>query len=553
MSPPRRPLRLGLALAALVAARAAAVDRPGPPRLVVEAAAAVRARGEALYADGLRAPGQPVEGRVAGDVAVSGEQVRCAACHGRSGLGRAEAGEVTPAITGPALAAPRQRHPGARPGYDVASLGRALRQGIDPGGRRLGALMPRYQLSDAEVAALAAHLDSLGRPAPGASDREVHVATIVAPDATPAAASATLDVVRDFVRRQNEAARIRRERHPREIAARTAPGSRNPFAEMAEREGGVDWVLHEWRLSGPAAGWEAQLRARLRAEPVFAVVSGAAGPGWAAVQAFCERERLPCLLPNLEAPPPAAEGWYTLHFSPGLPLEGRVAARHLAALGVRRVLQAHRAAGAPAAEALAAAVARGGDGRVTTVPLAGGAPLHPAALAAQARREGAGALVLWIQPGDVAALCQEPLPADLPVLLSSSLLGFELAAARACAGGATAIHAAALPAEAGRRWPAVSASLRAAGHGPASSPAAQRLQDLTLFALRAFADAYRHASEGAPSRELLVETLEHADGLLLLPATLGRASFGPGQRFLVKGAWLLPLSGPEAQARWVVP
>ena len=75
-------------------------------------------------------------------------------CHRRSGWGTVEGQVTTPPIAGSWLFNPatlgaaqmtvRTTGPGTRPAYDDPSLGRALRDGVDPAGRALSPTMPRY-------------------------------------------------------------------------------------------------------------------------------------------------------------------------------------------------------------------------------------------------------------------------------------------------------------------------------------------------------------------------------------------------------------------------
>jgi hypothetical protein len=76
-----------------------------------------------------------------------------------------------------------------RPAYDLPALARAMADGIGPGGQALDPLMPRYALTTREVEALAAYLGSLGAtPPPGITDDAIHLATVVALDASPGGA-----------------------------------------------------------------------------------------------------------------------------------------------------------------------------------------------------------------------------------------------------------------------------------------------------------------------------------------------------------------------------
>ena len=78
------------------------------------------------------------------------------------------------------------------------------------------------------------------------------------------------------------------------------------------------WELHVWQLEGAPATWEAQLRAKLAAEPVYAVISGVGGKTWAPVHRFCEAEALPCLFPNVDLPVDAESDVDDVYFSKGV-------------------------------------------------------------------------------------------------------------------------------------------------------------------------------------------------------------------------------------------
>lgn len=255
----------------------------------------------------------------------------CASCHRRSGYGASEGGAYVPPITGPFLFErgperadlfrelyqeaqtkaywARMRDPRPRPAYTEASLARAVREGIDPAGRQLSALMPRLPLSDEEIGHLAAFLRTLSAaPSPGVDAEEIHFATVFTPDVAPAERRAILAVMEAFFQRKNA---------DTEGLLRHAGGS--PWYKDDLAKGFRKWVLHVWDLEGQ--DWRGQLEARIREQPVFALLGGAD------VHGFCESEELPCLFPNTLRP--AASGAWTIYFNRGLDGEARALASYL--------------------------------------------------------------------------------------------------------------------------------------------------------------------------------------------------------------------------------
>lgn len=97
------------------------------------------------------------EGRIAvtariGETKVPPRSAACRNCHGRDGAGGTEGS--APPIAWPDL----EQATTSRSAYDLASFARLLRSGMRPGGGSLSQLMPRYDLDDGQVAALAAYL-----------------------------------------------------------------------------------------------------------------------------------------------------------------------------------------------------------------------------------------------------------------------------------------------------------------------------------------------------------------------------------------------------------
>jgi mono/diheme cytochrome c family protein len=108
--------------------------------------------GAQIYRDG----GEGTATLAGGQVTTPASRFPCAGCHGQTAGGRVEGAIKAPPITWPALAA------ADRPGgsYDIAAFARLLREGIRPDGSTILSVMPRYDLDDAQIAALASFLQA---------------------------------------------------------------------------------------------------------------------------------------------------------------------------------------------------------------------------------------------------------------------------------------------------------------------------------------------------------------------------------------------------------
>ncbi len=314
------------------------------------------AAGKAIYRYGALPSGTPVKGARESGANVSGRAAACENCHRRSGLGYVEGNILIPPITEKYLYRRRSANvtdmtmahvAGFVPragAYDDASLGRLIRTGIRPNGSALNPVMPRYALDQAAMASLLAYLRTLGsRPARGVSETTLDFATIVTPDADPAGKEAMLAVLERFFAVQN-----------RVIAGEVRPmhASREIMYRVTRK-----WRLHVWELSGPPAAWRRQLDDHLAAEPVFAVISGLGGRDWGPIHRFCEQNRVPCLLPNVDLPVVAEDDFYPVYYSRGVLLEADLIAARLFAPDTpqpRRLVEVYRAGdiGGAAAAAL---------------------------------------------------------------------------------------------------------------------------------------------------------------------------------------------------------
>lgn len=508
--------------------------------------------GEAIYLEGRLASGEPLRASVQKGVPLEGSAAACVNCHRRSGLGGSEGQNPVRPIAGRLLFSPGQtelarrwRQPpgggGERPAYDRASLARALRAGVDPAGRALGPLMPRYALDDDAVGQLHAYLEGLwATDAPGVDAHEIHFATIVAPGVDPARRRAQLAVLEAFFRDKNG-------------------GTRN---EKRRREAGIEqmylayrsWVLHVWELDGAPETWRAQLDARYRKQPVFAVIGGLGTGSWQPVHAFCERSGVPCVFPDVDHPPRDG-GYHSLYFSRGVALEADVLAAQLAASGAGsgKIAQVFRddANGRLAAQALREALSHRGIEAPTDYRLGGGAA-WPALL----RDARAVTLVVWLDAAGLQGLgaAGDPPPALRAVYLSASLSAEKVPELPAAwLERVRMVHPFGLPSERTRHLARMSAWLRARQIPQGDA----RTQANAYFAATVVGDAMAHIGENF-SRDYFIERIEQMVESALQPSIYPRLSLGPGQRFASRGAYIVGFPQgaggmPVAVTDWLVP
>ncbi len=484
-----------------------------------------------------------------------GTEAACVNCHQRSGLGDVEGRVVIPPITAKYLFRPSDRNPEhaaeshiqaapARAAYTDSTLARAIREGIDPNERPLGYLMPRYKLDDQTMAELIEYLKGLSKgPTPGVTVDTLHFATVITPDADPAGRKGMLDVMEHYFAAKNAS-----------YLTQTPP-----FPDL----GGVTrsvprkWQLHVWELTGPPESWEEQLRKRLRAEPVLAVISGLGGKTWAPVHRFCEQESLPCLLPNVELPVVAESDFYPVYFSKGVLLEAELIAHRLreepAGSELRRIVQVYREddIGSDAAKALGAEVTAAGfkiADRIIRSRAAG------QELADVMRDTGAGdALILWLRPEDIRSLPTE-VPAG-PEFFFSGLMG----------GLENAPVPEAWRSRAHMTYPFDLPDLRVTRmlypiewcrfqHVPL---VAERIQADTYVACDSLAQNLSHMGDDIV-RDYLVERFESMLSSRLFDGYYPRLELAPGQRFASKGGYIVHFahgSGRQiaAEGEWIVP
>lgn len=549
----RSPIEtIAAAFAALLVLAASPADADAP-------ADQAAASGKRIYLEGLLPSGEPLRGTLQNGTVLSGSAAACAVCHRRSGLGGGEGQNNVRPIAGRLLfvSAPEPVSSygvtETRPAYTQDTLARALRDGVDPAGRELDALMPRYELTDDELRQLAAYLQLLAPvSAPGVTDSEIHFATIVAADAAPDQQKAMLDVLQAFFAVKNGG--TRQERRRREIG-RNVTGSEQMY------RGYRSWQLHSWRLNGPPDSWPVQLEQYYSDQPVFAVLSGIAAGSWQPVHEFCERNEIPCLFPNTSLPVTAEHAYSSFYFSRGLALEAEVLAKHLVAGsgGNNNIVQVYRddAGGRVPAQALRAALHQQGIDTVVDRPLSGSGPVSDSYWNRLLDSERPSTLVLWLNDADIASF---PLRRQAPTGLDGLYVSASMVArpdrlqqAEGWLDKARIVNQLEPAALRAPRMARMHAWLRARNVPPAD----EQIQANSFFAASIAGDALAHMDENF-SRDYFIERVEHMTEQSLFHSVYPRLSLGPGQRFASKGGYVTGLEqdgahGGEATGGWIVP
>lgn len=512
--------------------------------------------GQEIYRDGILPSGRPLQAMREPGLPISGAAAACANCHRRSGLGMIEGRNTIPPVAGSYLFHPRAKDGddfdlpfvegmrADRDPYTDVTLARAIRSGVAADGHPLSVLMPHYELDDQQIASLIAYLRNLSPAAtPGVTQTVLHFATIVTPDADPVARQGMLEVLQKFFEDKNHYVRAESPR---------LRSSRRMMFKVNRR-----WELHVWELTGARESWDAQLRAHLAAEPVFAVISGLGGRDWGPVHRFCNEQALPCLFPNVDLPIVAEGDFDNLYLSRGVLLEAQLMVHTLraerGAHDARRVIQVFRSddVGKDAANAVSGALAAD---HLTLVnrPLARGA--HPRELAAAVRDvKSTDVLLLWLRPGDIAALGK--LPSGVSTVLMSGRMG--------------GLDNSPVPAE----WRAVTRMTY-----PFDLPERRRIRvdyPLGWFTIRKIpvvaeqvqADTYLVCSLVSDTinrmvdtfvRDYLVERVEQTVEHRIITGYYPRLALAPGQRFASKGGYIVRFAeGPGtrvvADGGWIAP
>lgn len=503
--------------------------------------------GKRLYMSGLRPDGSLMTGMVQENVPLTSAQVICGSCHRTSAMGSIEGAEVVPALRGGLLFEPLRlptskppQAPILRPAYNAESLKRAIRNGTNAAGETMSQAMPRYPLSDEEIDLLIAYLKSLPTaPAPGVTDKEIHLATVIGESVPPATRKAMLEVFNAFIEQKNAETRHESERF-----------EHAPWHKAWAYESYRKWVLHVWELKGDETSWGAQLAHQYRQQPIFALIGGTTAGEWRPVHEFCQQFQLPCLFPTTDLPVIAEHDFYPVYLDMGMPLQGALVAQHLAEDKPSSVIQIYRAAD-PAGQAAAASLRKRLEDKIPVKDFAIESIEEWTAIMAQSESTTA---VLWLRQADLAGFWQK-LKGPRRIYLSTTLAEDAPATIPdALRDRVYFVHPYELP----DRLPRL--LLRSTGWLRAKrihAPEQQRIQADSYFALTMTGMALQRI-RGYFIREYFLEGLEHLVDNAAFTSRYPRISLAPGQRFAAKGAYIVKPAGSgkgnlEPVTDWLIP
>lgn len=525
------------------------------------------AAGERLYRDGIKLDGSIVSAEISSGVEVEGEQFACASCHRPSGYGASEGGTYVPPISGQLLFQERiysraenlqelyrerqtkeyfsrVRSTRNRPAYDDASLATVIRTGVDANGRQLETVMPRYALNDQDMANLIAYLRNLGADDPGVDEREIHFAFVIAGDVEHQQLLSIDDVVRRYFDWRN----ISISDHL--TAKKFSLNYKGTYLQHSRY-----WNISYWKLEGETETWSDQLRDYYDDKPVFAILGGVGGP-WDPIEAFCEKQQLPCIFPFTQLPETTQDSHYTVYFNRGLELEADVVAQSLtfgeinnnAAIG-----QIYRdtETGRRPAQRLRSALSAKGWALAVDHKLAAESDLMEVLITLKKNHPDIASWVVWPDTQDLDLLDESIGAGGGKTYLPSTALHLH-AEQFAENDNLIFVHPYALPSTYQPR------SFRVRGW--MHSRGVTILDELSQNRMFYIFELTRTALEvilGSFNREYFLERIEH-EAENNLDISYVNLALGPGQRFASKGAYLVKIDpqakgGISAVSDWIVP
>ena len=209
-------------------------------------------RGKQIYVAGESESGSPINAIVSrGGAAISASILPCVGCHGNDGKGRPEGGVVPSDITWNKLTASyghEHAYGRVHPAFDEKSLAVAIIAGADPAANALDVAMPRYDMSEADMADLIVYLRSIEDDLdPGLTEDTIRIGSILPMEGSLQGLGLAMKQVLDAY-----------------FAGINASGG------IHGRK--IELVVADYKPDAAQSGW--QVRDLLQQQSVFAMVSG---------------------------------------------------------------------------------------------------------------------------------------------------------------------------------------------------------------------------------------------------------------------------------------
>ena len=522
--------------------------------------------GEIMYQKGLLPSGKPIPALVQGEIEMDGSMATCTNCHLPSGLGSLEGGIISPPTNGAKLYAPlrgpkdipgstmkRSMFTGpARPAYTDESLGKVLLTGVDPAGRTLNEIMPRYVLDDKEMEILVHYLKNLSSKfSPGLTQDEIRFAIVVTGDVSAADRDALLQPLRVYIRDDwNERRNMFSDQWNAVWNSSAKPATGDVFRKIE---------LDVWELNGNPDTWGQQLDAYYRQKPVFALLGGITGGSWAPIHDFSEKNRIPCILPITDLPVISEHERYTLYISKGLYQEGEAAAKFLSRVFTlpedKQIVQVFREneRGRALAKGFTATWGKLGNAKLVDRIVPGDAKTGAEFWKELAKSHPGAVFLLWLDAADLTGVGALADSTNRPLVVSSSMLAGELAALPDSVREFTFItYPTRLPEESEYSRTLVRNWLKFKKLPVTNLNIASR-----VFLLKSILTEALLNTAGEYYREYFLDSLDESRDQTLSSMIYPSLSFGPGQRYASKGCYMVTLTkgnNPKVvrQSDWVI-
>lgn len=313
-------------------------------------------------------------------------------------------------------------------------------------------------------------------------------------------------------------------------------------------------------MQGAPETWAEQLERYYAQQPVFAMLGGLVQGPWQPVHTFCEKNEIPSLLPNTDQPGGiGTDDFYTLYFSEGLHLESRVIAAELIGLKLpARVLQVYRPEqkGVFGADSFKETADRTEGLTVTEWVLEGGARFNRSGLLERVKKADAETVILWLPPEELEGVSLAGTEQEIAghVYLSSSMLGGIFAPVPLILGKRVKlVHPFVLP----QNQEVVFKRVQVWIEKRKIPLTDHRILGQTYYACMILGEGFMHIKRHF-YRDYLLDALDHGNAKSIYSVNYPRLSYGPGQRYLAKGAFIIEHTGfgtkklPDP-ATWIVP